>query len=111
MRAIERIEELLDEETGALKSYRAVDLLSFIRRKSHGLLELTRAARALRGYDVDPAIADRLRGLREMLSRNQAVLQLHFEAVREVAELLAKAARDAESDGTYSMPGRPRDNG
>jgi hypothetical protein len=108
-RAIERIEDLLDEETAALKTHRAVDLVSFIRRKSQGLLELTRASRALNGYDVEPAIADRLQTLKEKLERNQAVLQLHLEAVREVAELLAKAARDADSDGTYSMPSQWRD--
>jgi hypothetical protein len=109
MRAIERIEDLLDEETAALKNYRAIDLVSFIRRKSQGLLELTRAARALNGYDVGPAVTDRLEDLKEKLQQNQAVLQLHLEAVREVAELLTKAARDAESDGTYSMPGQWRE--
>jgi hypothetical protein len=109
IRAIERIEDLLDEETAALRSYRAIDLVSFIRRKSQGLLELTRAARALNGYDVGPAITDRLEGLKDKLERNQAVLQLHLEAVREVAELLTKAARDAESDGTYSIPTHLRD--
>jgi hypothetical protein len=110
MRAIERIEDLLDEETSALKNYRAVDLVSFIRRKSQGLLELTRAARALNGYHVEPAVTDRLEALKEKLETNQAVLQLHLEAVREVAELLTKVARDAESDGTYSMPPPCRDN-
>jgi len=108
VRAIERIEDLLDEETGALKAYRAIDLVSFIRRKSQGLLELTRAARALNGYDVGAAVTDRLEGLKHKLESNQAVLQLHLEAVREVAELLTKVARDAESDGTYSMPAAAR---
>lgn len=111
LRAIERIEDLLDEETAALKTHRAIDLVSFIRRKGQGLLELTRAARAMTGFEVDPAVGDRLVGLKKKLESNQAVLQLHLEAVREVAELLAKAARDAESDGTYSMPGYRQDHG
>ena len=111
LRAVERTEDLLDEETFALKDRRAIDLVSFIRRKNEGLLEITRAARALSDYEVGPAVTDRLAGLRDKLERNQAVLRLHLEAVREVAELLAKAARDADSDGTYSMPTHRQDHG
>ena len=110
LRAVERTEDLLDEETFALKDRRAIDLVSFIRRKNQSLLEITRAARALSDYEVGPAVTDRLAGLKDKLERNQAVLRLHLEAVREVAELLAKAARDADSDGTYSMPTH-RDHG
>jgi len=111
LRAVERTEGLLDEETFALKDRRSIDLVSFIRRKNQGLLEITRAARALRDYEVEPVVTDRLASLKEKLERNQAVLRLHLEAVREVAELLAKAARDADSDGTYSMPTHRQDHG
>ena len=111
LRAVERTEDLLDEETFALKDRRAIDLVSFIRRKNQSLLEITRAARALSDYEVGPAVTDRLAGLKDRLERNQAVLRLHLEAVREVAELLAKAARDADSDGTYSMPTHRQDHG
>ena len=83
---VERTEDLLDEETFALKDRRAIDLVSFIRRKNQGLLEITRAARALRDYEVEPVVTDRLASLKEKLERNQAVLRLHLEAVREVAE-------------------------
>jgi len=110
LRAIERIDDLIEEETTALRAHRALDFVAFIRRKSQGLLELTQAARAVNGYDVEPVITDRLQDLKQQLERNRAVLQLHLEAVREVAELLAKAARDAESDGTYSIPGHWRDS-
>jgi hypothetical protein len=65
----------------------------------------------LSDYEVGPAVTDRLAGLKDKLERNQAVLRLHLEAVREVAELLAKAARDADSDGTYSMPTHRQDHG
>jgi hypothetical protein len=111
LRAVERTEDLLDEETFALKDRRAIDLVSFIRRKNQSLLEITRAARALSDYEVGPVVTDRLAGLKDRLERNQAVLRLHLEAVREVAELLAKAARDADSDGTYSMPTHRQDHG
>ena len=84
-RAIERLEEVVDQETTALRSRAAIDLKDFNNRKSQGLLELNRA---LRGFDK--------------LDVNRAVLKTHLEAVREVATILADAIRDAESDGTYS---------
>lgn len=111
LRAIERTEDLLIEETFALENRRAIDFVSFVRRKNQSLLEITRAARALKDFEVEPTVTDRLAGLKEKLERNQAVLRLHLEAVREVAELLAKAARDVESDGTYSMPNFRQENG
>jgi len=111
LRAVERTEELLDEETGALENRSTVDFVSFVRRKSQSLLEITRAARALKDFEVDPTVTDRLAALKDKLERNQAVLRLHLEAVREVAELLVKTARDVESDGTYSMPGHRQENG
>jgi len=111
LRAIERTEELLDEETGALENRSTVDLVSFVRRKSQSLLEITRAARALRDFEVDPTVTDRLAALKDKLERNQAVLRLHLEAVREVADLLVKTARAVESDGTYSMPGSRQEVG
>lgn len=111
LRAVERTEDLLDEETRALENRRVIDLVSFVRRKNQSLLEITRAARALKDFEVEPAVTDRLTGLKDKLERNQAVLRLHLEAVREVAELLAKAARDVDSDGTYSMPSYRQDIG
>jgi hypothetical protein len=44
----------------------------------------------------------RLAGLRAKLDANRAVLKLHLEAVREIANIMSDAIRDAESDGTYS---------
>jgi hypothetical protein len=101
-RAIERLEEVVEQETTALKSRAAIDLNDFNNRKSHGLLELNRALRGLDGSTRDKAALARLASLRAKLEANQAVLKMHLEAVREVAGVLADAIRDAESDGTYS---------
>jgi len=40
--------------------------------------------------------------------RNQAALQMHLDAVREVSAIIAKSIQDVESDGTYSMTGAGR---
>jgi hypothetical protein len=101
-RAIARLEEVVEQETVALKGRSAIDLNDFNNRKSQGLLDLNRALRGLDAPSKDTAAMARLASLRAKLDANQAVLKMHLEAVREVARVLADAIRDAESDGTYS---------
>jgi hypothetical protein len=40
--------------------------------------------------------------VRGKLEVNRALLKMHLEAVREIAETMSDAIRNAESDGTYS---------
>jgi hypothetical protein len=101
-RVIERLEEVVDQETAALRSRTAIDLKDFNNRKSQGLLELNRALRGLDNPPKDRTVTTRLAGLRDKLEVNRTVLETHLAAVREVATVLADAIRDAESDGTYS---------
>jgi hypothetical protein len=101
-RAIERLEEVVVQETQALRSRAAIDLRDFNNRKSQGLLELNRALRGLDGIANDKSALAGLSGLRTKLDANRAALKTHLEAVREVATVLADAIQDAESDGTYS---------
>ena len=53
--AIERLEEAVAQETAALQSRKTFDLKEFNDRKSHGLLELTRAMRLIEGTAPDAA--------------------------------------------------------
>lgn len=101
-RAIERLEEVVEQETAALEGRTGIDLKDFNNRKSQGLLDLNRALRAHDGLARDKAALARLAGLRVKLDTNRAVLKTHLDAVREVATVLADAIRDSESDGTYS---------
>ena len=107
-RAIERLEEVVDLETRALRSRVAVDLREFNNRKSQGLLELNRALRTPDGLAKDKAVLARLAGLRAKLDANRAVLKVHLEAVREIASVVADVIQDADSDGTYSQSIRVR---
>jgi hypothetical protein len=50
----------------------------------------------------DAQVAKEIQKLRQRLERNRAVLEMHLEAAREVAAIIMKAIREAESDGTYS---------
>ena len=39
---------------------------------------------------------------------NQAALQVHLDAVREVSSIIARSIQEVESDGTYSSTGPRR---
>jgi hypothetical protein len=85
-----------------LKGDTQYKLADLTHRKSHGLLELTRAARAL-GRDGDaPNLEAHVRGLHAKLKENSAMLLMHLEAVQEIAGVVSRAICDSDSDGTYS---------
>jgi hypothetical protein len=101
--AIRRLEELIEEETAALRSRGRIDLKDFNNRKAHGLLELSRALRHYDGVAADEAIRLRLSGLRAKLETNRAVLKMHLDAAREISTIVTEAIQKADSDGTYSL--------
>lgn len=101
--SLQRLEEIVDQETLALRTHKAVSLKEFNDRKSQALLELTRALRQVQGGPPDPALAQRVGTLKVKLAVNQAVLRLHLEAVREISTSIADAIRQSESDGTYTQ--------
>lgn len=99
---LQRLEEIVDQETAALRSRKAVDLKEFNDRKSHALLDLSRALKQMQaGGKPQPQIERRLGELRVKLEENRRVLRIHLDAVREVSTRLSDAIRDQESDGTY----------
>lgn len=100
--SIQRLEEIIDLETSALRNRQAIDLKEFNDRKSQALLELTRSLRAVQGTGPNPAVAERVAGLKTKLAINQAMLKIHLEAVREIATTLSDAIRHSDSDGTYT---------
>jgi uncharacterized protein YicC (UPF0701 family) len=99
---IDRLRDVVEQETAALRSRTQIDLKDFNTRKSHGLLELSRAMRRLEGVPIDEMIETRLKALKAALEANRAVLQLHVEAVREISTTVSEALRAADSDGTYT---------
>jgi len=103
--AIERLKATIDKETAKLEIRESVDFEAFSQRKNRGLLELTRAMRLPQGAGLDPRLAPQLADLRASLVRNQAALQIHLDAVREVSAIIAKSIQEVESDGTYSLAG------
>jgi hypothetical protein len=106
--AIERLKSTIDEETERLELRASVDFDAFSQRKNRGLLELTRAMRLTHGATADPRVVPHLTRLRASLVRNQAALQIHLDAVREVSAIIARSIQEVESDGTYSSVGSGR---
>ncbi len=105
LNAIERLTATIEEETDKLENRAQVDFDSFSQRKNRGLLELTRAMRVTQGIEFDPRVVAHLTRLRASLVRNQAALQMHLDAVREVSAIIAKSIQEVELDGTYSLMG------
>lgn len=102
--AIERLEELLQQETEALRTGAAVDLRQLNGRKAQALHELKRLGSAQLGAGPgrDAEMAARFTRLRSALEANRHMLELHVTAMREITSVMAEAIRAAESDGTYS---------
>lgn len=101
--AVQRLEDIVEQETAALRGRKVIDLKDFNDRKNHALLELSRALKHLKPGPEDAGLLHQLGGLRTKLEANRVVLKMHLEAVREVSATLSDAIRDAESDGTYTQ--------
>ncbi|OAF02573.1 flagellar biosynthesis protein FlgN [Bradyrhizobium centrolobii] len=100
--AIRRLESIVEEETVALATGKKIDFDDFSARKSRSMLEFVRLMRARIHLGGEAEITEEIQRLREKLERNRSILEMHYDAVREVATIILKAIRDAESDGTYS---------
>ena len=100
--AIRRLESIVEKQTTALETGKKIDFDDFSARKSQGMLEFVRLMRVGIPPGVEARITEEIRRLRQKLERNRAVLEMHYDAVREVAAIIVRAIRETESDGTYS---------
>jgi len=104
--ALDRLEEIVDHETDALRHNRALDFAKVNETKSRMLLQLTRAARAMPQGIHDETLGRHALRVRRKLEINRDLLQIHLAAEQEIGNILAGILRDADSDGTYSAVGR-----
>lgn len=98
---IGRIEEAVEAETAGLRE-RRFDVQASNARKSRYLYELTRAMKGIGEAEFASEHRDGILRLRDKLSRNEAAIRAHLNAVSEVAALMQDAIRSSETDGTYS---------
>ena len=99
---VERVEGVLDAETDVLSRNLPTDISDLGHRKRQGLLEMTRIMRTAASSGAQAEMRERLGRFSVKLERNRAVLGTQLRAVREIADIIALAMRDSESDGTYS---------
>ena len=100
--AVSRLADIVDEETEALRAHTPIDLKASNDRKSLGLIELNRVLRLIESTKPEPSTVKALEALNGKLEANGHFLKLHLEAVREVAAIISRTIREADSDGTYS---------
>jgi hypothetical protein len=100
--AIRRLESVVEEETVALATRQKIDFDDFSARKSRSMLEFVRLMRARMHLGGDVEVTEEIQRLREKLERNRSILEMHYDAVREIASVIVKAIQEAESDGTYT---------
>lgn len=99
---IERLQQTLDAENEQIASGKRIDYAALNQRKSQGLLELTRLAPMIAGAEASKPLNAALAALRAKLEANQRMLRIQLNAARKVADIIAKAIQDGQSDGTYS---------
>ncbi|MBW7972129.1 flagellar biosynthesis protein FlgN [Bradyrhizobium sp. BR 10289] len=100
--SIRRLAGIVEEETAALATGKKIDFDDFSARKSRSMLEFVRLMRARMHLGAEAEVTEEIQRLREKLERNRSLLEMHYDAVREVASIIVKAIKDAESDGTYT---------
>lgn len=100
--AIAHLTEAIERETRDLDDPAAVDYRAHAQRKSQGLMELSRLEPALANLRGHPGLRTALSDLLDKLDANQRLLNAKLRAARTVAEIVARAISDGQSDGTYS---------
>jgi hypothetical protein len=100
--AVDRLRKTLEEENADIARRGRVDYHAYNMRKSQGLLELKRLAPAIAGNPIGPVLRDALVDLQAKLEINRGLLRTQLDAAQAVADIIARAIRDSQSDGTYS---------
>lgn len=100
--AVDRLRQALDEENEAISARRPVDYHGYNLRKSQALLELKRLAPAVAGNPHGSMLREALTDLQAKLETNKRLLRTQLKAAQAVADIIARAIRESQSDGTYS---------
>lgn len=102
---LRRLEDLIDQETSALRAMRPIDLRDFSHRKGMALVDLSRAARSFHGGGSDSQLVEHLARVKQKLEANHELLGAHLGAAAEMTRMIIAAIKEQESDGTYGRGG------
>jgi len=96
-----RLRETVAAENRDIAAGIRVPYESYSQRKNQGLLELTRLLASLKPAASGGALRQALVSLVAELEANRRALGLQLKASVAVADLIARAIHDGQSDGTY----------
>jgi hypothetical protein len=99
---IERLIRTVSSETEDIAAGRPAPYELYGQRKTQGLLELNRLMPALAGTGGAMRLGGALAELNAALEANKRALGVQLKASIAVAEIIARAIRDGQSDGTYT---------
>jgi hypothetical protein len=97
---VSRLGESIRRENEAMATRAPIDHRACGLRKSQALLELERLGPSL-GAAPSPALRAALDELAAALEDNQRRLRVQLSAAKAVSEIVARAIREGQSDGTY----------
>ena len=100
--AVDRLRVALEEENSDIARRGRVDYGAYNLRKIQALLELKRLAPAIAGNPIGPLLHEALVDLQVKLEANRRMLRTQLKAAQAVADIIARAIRESQSDGTYS---------
>jgi hypothetical protein len=98
---VERLRQTVAAENEDIARGRTVPYEAYSMRKNHGLLELNRLVAALGRPCAAGPLRDALADLNAELEINRRALGVQLKASIAVAEIISRAIRDGQSDGTY----------
>jgi hypothetical protein len=100
---VTQLTELVRSESEAIASRHArVSHSDYNLKKSQALLVMNRFAPLLTQAHPHPMLRTSLLNLCGELETNRRLLQLHLRAAQAVSDLITRAIREGQSDGTYS---------
>lgn len=112
LRTIEQIEKILEQETSFLMANQEMDLRAINSAKSRALFDFNNLLKLI--GPVSGAVADRFSSrlcrLKNKLEANSEALQLHLNAISELADFIRRALETQEDDGTYEAQALNRGN-
>ena len=99
---IERLRLVVETENLELMQRGPVDYNNHSQRKNQGLLELSRLRPALGGAQFNPRAQSAFAELSATLDVNRRLLHTQLRAAQTISNIVARAIREGQSDGTYS---------
>jgi hypothetical protein len=99
---VDRLSQTIEEENRDITEGKPVKYEAYSLRKNQALLELNRLLPALDPAMTPLALRRALSDLTAKLEINRAALAVQLKACAAVSEIIARAIRDGQSDGTYT---------